>query len=79
MTPKKTPPSGPPAKTPAGPSGGSIKNLKTLDSKCDSIAKDYERLHKGNLLRWRIEGADLIILFMDGRKFHFPMPPGWTT
>jgi len=64
--------------TDPGPSQSSIKHLKTLDSRCEAIAQDYSRKFKASVLRWRIEGNDLIILFMDGRKFYFTMPPGWS-
>ena len=52
---------------------------KTFDSKCEAICQDYAKKFNGDVLRWRIEEDQnvLVILFMDGRKFYFPIPEGW--
>ena len=49
----------------------------TFEARCEAVAKDYEKQFKGNVLRWRDEGETLVILFVDGRKFYFPIPAGW--
>ena len=51
----------------------------TFDAKAEAICQDYAKKFHGDVLRWRIEQDQnvLVILFMDGRKFYFPIPEGW--
>jgi len=87
MSPKKLTPSAVKrlqSKLPDGQPGYPITSSaksqpKTFDSKCEAICQDYAKKFNGDVLRWRIEEDQnvLVILFMDGRKFYFPIPEGW--
>ena len=49
----------------------------TYEAKCEAVAQDYANKFKGDVLRTRVEEDVLVILFIDGRKFYFPIPTGW--
>lgn len=49
----------------------------SFDVKADAVAQDYAKKFKGEVLRWRREVDQLVILFVDGRKFYFAIPAGW--
>jgi hypothetical protein len=50
----------------------------TFESKCLAVEQDYMIKFKGEVLRSRVEDNALVILFVDGRKFYFPIPSGWS-
>ena len=54
-------------------------SIPSLNSKFEAVVKDYEHQFKGEVLRWRLNKGEneLIILFVDGRKFHFLLPVAW--
>lgn len=64
------------------PTSGSLTrpaSIPSFQTRVDMVVKDYERMFKGNALKQRIsdDNSELIIVFEDGRKFHFPFPPAW--
>jgi hypothetical protein len=54
-------------------------SIPSFQARVNMVVKDYEREFHGFALKQRIadDNSELIIVFVDGRKFHFPFPPAW--